>query len=73
MNINKHRETTSLGILLLFCFAAFVVWLIPITIFIMPGVAVWLSSHIMDKVFRKHIGNQEAQETDDTAELTSQK
>ena len=58
MNINKHRETTSLGILLLFCFAAFVVWLIPITVFIMPGAAVWLSSHIMDKVFRKHMGEQ---------------
>lgn len=54
---------TSLGILLLLCFAAFVVWLIPITVFIMPGVAVWLSSHLMDKVFRRHMRNNGAVET----------
>lgn len=44
---------TSLGILLLIGFSGFVIWLIPITILIMPGVAMWFSSYMMERVFRK--------------------
>ena len=46
---------TSFCILLLLLFATFVVWLIPAAILLMPGVAVWFSSWLMDKVFEKYL------------------
>lgn len=49
----------SLAVLFYLLLAALVVWLIPVTVLVMPGVALWLSSYLMEKVFQKILGGND--------------
>lgn len=45
---------SSLGILALIGACILVVWLIPATVLLMPGVTLWFASYMMEKIFVKY-------------------
>ena len=45
----------SAAILIFFAAAAFIIWLIPVTVILMPAVAMWFSSVLIEKAFGKNL------------------
>ena len=52
-------------ILLAFAGAAFVIWLMPPLVLLMPGVAMWLSSELIERAFRRNMTPEQRREEDD--------
>ena len=52
-------------ILLAFAGAAFVIWLMPPLVLLMPGVAMWLSSELIERAFRRNMTAEQRREEDE--------
>jgi putative Mn2+ efflux pump MntP len=52
-------------ILLAFAGAAFVIWLMPPLVLLMPGVAMWLSSELIERAFRRNMTPEQRREEDE--------
>ena len=55
----------SFLIALLFAGAAFVIWLMPPLVILMPGVAMWFSTELIEKAFRPHLTPEQRREEDE--------
>ena len=58
------RLPVSLAVFALAAGAALVIWLMPVTLLIMPATALWLASVLMEKSFRKGMSDQDKREED---------
>ena len=50
---------------LAFAGAAFVIWLMPPLVLLMPGVAMWLSSELIERAFRRNMTAEQRREEDE--------
>ena len=55
----------TLVILLIIAVTAFVVWLVPITLIILPGVALWFISVFTERVFRANMTEEQRKQEDE--------
>lgn len=56
---------SSLGILGLLAGGALIIYLLPVTILVMPGVIVWFITMLTERVFRSHMTPEQRQEYDE--------
>ncbi len=57
---------SSLGILGILAAGALIIYLLPVTILIMPGVMVWFITLLTEKVFRSHMTSEQRQQYDES-------
>ena len=56
--IIRHPGKTLL-FMLFFATACFLVWLLPITIIIIPGIYMWQVSNFMEKIYLKYMSDED--------------
>ena len=57
---------SSLGILGILAAGIMIIYLLPVTILVMPGVMVWFITMLTEKVFRSHMTPEQRQQYDET-------
>ena len=57
---------SSLGILGILAAGVLIIYLLPVTILVMPGVMVWFITMLTEKVFRSHMTPEQRQQYDET-------
>ena len=55
----------SLGILGILAAGIMIIYLLPVTILVMPGVMVWFITMLTEKVFRSHMTPEQRQQYDE--------
>ena len=56
---------TTLYAAVIMAFVAFIIWLIPPTVFVMPGVGVWFITMRMQRSFRKYMTQEQREKEDE--------